>query len=196
MPASPSSGPHSHPTHWEVLGREPFADCRVFRVLRKRSRHPVRGTTADFFVLESADWVNVVALTPTGELVMVTQYRFGLEDLSLEVPGGLMEAGEDPVHAARRELLEETGYGGGSARLLGSVRPNPAIQGNSCHLVFLDGVTPQAALDWDEHEEILVALMPVDEVLQLARSGGIVHALALNALFLFEPEWRRRHPTV
>jgi 8-oxo-dGTP pyrophosphatase MutT (NUDIX family) len=180
------------PRHWEISAREPHADCRVFRVLRKTARHPARTTGADFFVLDSADWVNVIALTPTGELVMVTQYRFGIEALSLEIPGGIIEAGEDPVEAGRRELIEETGFGGGTARLLGSIRPNPAIQQNRCHLVFIDGVTPQAGLEWDEHEELLVSPMPVDDVLKLARNGGITHALVLNALFLFEPEWRRR----
>jgi 8-oxo-dGTP pyrophosphatase MutT (NUDIX family) len=179
-----------------VLARTTFADCRVFRVLRKSARHPGRGTSADFFVLDSADWVNVVALTPAGGLVMVTQYRFGIEAPSLEVPGGMVEPGEDPIEAGRRELLEETGYGGGEARLLGTVRPNPAIQNNVCHLVFIDGVEPRAAMDWDEHEEIHVSLLPVDEVLRLARGGGITHALAIDALFMFEPAWRERRAKV
>jgi 8-oxo-dGTP pyrophosphatase MutT (NUDIX family) len=158
--------------------------------MRKKCRHPTRGTEGEFFVLDSADWVNVVAVTTSREIVLVNQYRFGTEELSLEVPGGLMEKGEDPISAARRELKEETGFAGGEARLMGSVHPNPAIQSNTCHLVLIEGVEQVAAQAWDEHEEIELRVLPVDEVLALGRSGGLKHALTLNALFLFEPHWR------
>lgn len=179
-------------SRWETLGSEPHADCRVFQVRRKTCRHPIRGTSGSFFVIDSVDWVNVVAVTTTGEIVMVTQFRFGTEEFSFEVPGGLMEPGEDPVEAGRRELLEETGYGGGVARLLARVRPNPAIQSNTCHLVLIEGVTRQAGHAWDEHEEIQVRPMPVAEVLARAHRGEIVHSMVLNALFFFEVQWRAR----
>ncbi|MEO5959252.1 MAG: NUDIX hydrolase, partial [Opitutaceae bacterium] len=98
----------------------------------------------------------------------------------------------DPVMAGLRELREETGYTGAPAKLLGSVHPNPAIQSNRCHLVFVDEAVKSHALEWDTDEEISVTVEPVDEVLALARSGGITHALVLNALLLFEPIWRVR----
>jgi 8-oxo-dGTP pyrophosphatase MutT (NUDIX family) len=176
--------------HWETLSVTEEADCRVFRVNRKTCRHPVRGSTAAFFVLDAPDWVNVVAVTTSGEIVLVRQYRYGIEGVSLEVPGGLMDQGEDPITAARRELLEETGYSGGVARTLGRVHPNPAIQNNHCHLVCIEGVEPGGLLGWDEHEEIEVEILPAAEVFKRVRSGEITHALAVNALLLFELEWR------
>lgn len=171
---------------------EPHADARVFKVTRKHCRHPVRGVTSDFFVIDSVDWVNVVALTTDNHLVLVNQYRFGREKISLEIPGGMIDGDEDPVTAGVRELVEETGYHGGAASLLASVDPNPAVQNNRCHFVFVDGVTRTGAMEWDEHEELEVVTLPVDRVFELARNGGIQHALTLNALFFFEPEWRRR----
>lgn len=174
------------------MSTEPHADARVFRVVRKHCRHPKRGTTADFFVIDSVDWVNVVALTTDHQLVLVNQYRIGREKISLEIPGGMIEAGEDPVAAGLRELQEETGFHGGEARLMTTVDPNPAVQNNLCHLLFVDGVTRSGTIEWDEHEEIEVVTHPVDRVFEIARAGGIKHSLTLNALFFFEPEWRRR----
>jgi 8-oxo-dGTP pyrophosphatase MutT (NUDIX family) len=176
--------------HWEFVSAERVADCRVFRVDRGWFRHPARQITHDFFVLDSADWVNAVGLTRDREIILVNQYRFGTRECSWEIPGGLMDAGEDPIAAARRELLEETGFGGGEARMLGAVRPNPAVQNNWCHFVWLDGIELQSALAWDEHEEIECARLPVAEVLEWARTGRINHSLTLAALFLFEPHWR------
>lgn len=187
-PASPAAGPE----RWQRLGHTVDTRNVVFELQRARYRHPVRGTERDFVVVRAPDWVNVVALTPRGELVLVRQFRFGVDGFSLEIPGGVMEAGEDPVTAGLRELREETGFTGGQARLLGSVHPNPAIQSNRCHFVFVDGAERTAALEWDENEELEITTAPAGEVLALAREGRIFHGLVLNALFLFEPLWRAR----
>lgn len=178
------------PSRWEKLATETRLKTRIFDVLSVQYRHGPRDRTRDFTVINAPDWVNVVALTTDRQLVLVRQFRFGIDEFSLEVPGGVIESGEDPVVAGMRELLEETGYSGTDARLLGSVHPNPAIQSNHCHLVLVENVRKTHELDWDDDEEIHVLTQPVDDVLALARSGGIKHALVLNALFLFEPHWR------
>ncbi|HEX2861258.1 MAG TPA: NUDIX hydrolase, partial [Lacunisphaera sp.] len=137
------------------------------------------------------DWVNVVALTSAHQLVLVRQFRYGTDDFSLEVPGGVIDPGEDPVAAGVRELREETGFVGSSARLLGSVHPNPAMQNNRCHLVLVENARREAALEWDPDEELEVVTRTVDEAYALAYNGGITHALVLNALLLFRPHWDR-----
>ena len=185
------------PARWEKLGEKLLASTRIFDLRSQQYHHPVRGTTRDFVVIDSRDWVNVVALTPDGKLVLVRQFRFGIDAFSLEVPGGIIESGEDPVVAGLRELQEETGYVGKAARLLGSVNPNPAIQNNRCHLVLVESAQPTAASAWDHDEEIEVSTAPVEEVFTWARTGRITHALVLNALWLFEPIWaelRARQP--
>jgi len=182
----PAAGP---PARWETRGSRLVASTPVFEVRAVRLRHPVRGTEREFFTLDSPDWCNVVALTPGGQLVLVNQFRYGSDDFSLEVPGGVIEPGEDPVAAALRELREETGYTGERARLLGRVRPNPAIQSNYCHLVLVEAARHTDGQEWDPDEEIQVSTAPVADVLAWARSGRITHALTLNALFMFEPVW-------
>lgn len=178
------------PARWEKLGQSALATTRVFTVQSVRYRHPVRGTERDFFVINAPDWVNVLALTPDRHLVLVRQFRYGADDFSLEIPGGVMDPGEDPLTAGLRELREETGFGGGTARVLGCVQPNPAIQGNRCHIVLVEQAVATAPVAWDHDEEIELLTLPVDEVLALARSGGITHSLVLSALLLFEPRWR------
>src|SRR5664279_4692538 len=106
--------------------------------------------------MHAPDWVNVLALTPDHRLVLVRQFRFGVDAFSLEIPGGVMEPDEDPVAAGLRELREETGFTGRGARLLGSVHPNPAIQSNRCHIVLVEEAVRTEALEWDADEEIEV----------------------------------------
>lgn len=180
------------PSRWEKLGQGSQLRTRVFEVTGVRYRHPLRQTEREFTVIRAPDWVNVVALTPDGQIVIVRQFRYGIDEFSLEIPGGVMEAGEDPVAAGVRELREETGFSGCAATLLGSVHPNPAIQSNRCHFVFVDAAVRAHDLEWDADEEIQVATRPVADVLALAHAGGIVHSLVLNALMLFEPHWRAR----
>lgn len=186
-------------SHWEELGSEKIADCRIFDVLSKRFRHPERKTEGDFYVIDTRDWVNVIPVTPSFEMILVNQYRFGVKQTSWEIPGGVMDAGEDPVTAGLRELREETGYTSKKFRLLGSVRPNPAIQSNTCHIVLAEQVQLTEALEWDEHEEIAARAVPIQEVFQMVADGEIFHSLVLNALLLFYPEWEkicaRRRPS-
>lgn len=183
-----SSAPE--PQCWERVGQTLQARTRVFDLLAVQYRHPGRAVTRDFVVIEAPGWVNVVAHTADDRLVLVRQFRHGINDLSLEIPGGVIEPGEDAVSAGLRELREETGYTGGTARLIGSVHPNPALQSNRSHFVLVEGAARSHATEWDADEELAVTEMPVRDVLALARSGGITHALVLNALWFFEPHWR------
>lgn len=184
--------PTPGPQRWQNLGQASQLKTRVFDVLGRRYRHPARGTEREFIVIDAPDWVNVVATTADDHLVLVRQFRYGIDDFSLEVPGGVIERGEDPVLAGQRELREETGYAGGIATLLGSVHPNPAIQANRCHIVWVEAAVKAHDLAWDADEEIEVMTRPVEDVLALAHAGGIGHALALNALMLFERRWRAK----
>ena len=174
------------PSLWKREGERVLASTKVLELRSVHFVHPVRGTKKDFVIAHAPDWVNVVALTPEGKVVLVRQFRFGSDALSLEVPGGAIEDGEDPVAAGLRELLEETGYGGGAVRLLGSVRPNPAILDNRCHIVFVDGAVPTGPMDWDHDEEIEVSKADVTDALAWARSGKISHSLSVAALMHFE----------
>lgn len=178
-------------SHWEELGTDKLADCRIFEVLSKRFRHPERQKEGDFYVVHTRDWVNIVPITPSYEMVLVNQYRFGIKGTSWEIPGGVMDAGEDPIAAGLRELREETGYSSKKARLLGSVRPNPAIQDNTCHIVLAEHARLTESVEWDEHEEIVTKAIPIQEVYQMVADGEIFHSLVLNALLLFYPEWER-----
>jgi len=180
----------AEPARWERRGERSLASTRIFDVLEVGFHHPSRGDENDFVVVRAPDWVNVLALTPDGRLVLVRQFRFGANDLFLETPGGVIEAGEDPVVAGTRELREETGYVGDSARLLASVHPNPAILDNRCHFVLVEGAVLRAPLDLDADEEIEVLTLPVEDALAWARTGRITHSLVVAALMHFEPIWR------
>lgn len=177
---------------WEKLARRSsLAVTRILELTLAGFRHPVRRTERDFVVIEAPDWVNVVALTPDHQLVLVNQFRYGSNEFSLEVPGGVVDPGEDPVIAGVRELAEETGYTGGAPIRLGAVRPNPAIQNNRCHLVLVPEARRTEGFAWDPDEEFEVVTVPVEEAYALAYRGEITHAMALDALLLFRPHWER-----
>ncbi|MDB6114162.1 MAG: nudF [Lacunisphaera sp.] len=177
------------PQRWKKLGARTVAHTRIFDVQSVDYHHPHRAKKQDFVVIAAPDWVNVVALTPEHHLVLVRQFRYGIDEFSVEIPGGVMDPGEDAVGAGLRELQEETGYVGTGGRLLGSIHPNPAMQNNRCHLVLVENARRTAELGWDPDEEIETTTRPVDDVYALAYSGGITNAMVLDGLLLFAPVW-------
>ncbi len=170
---------------WEVTATEPVADCRVFDVRREDCRHPVSGREAGFFVLGASDWINIVAVTPEQELVLVRQYRHGAKTFTLEIPGGMVDPGETPLEAARRELREESGYEAPEWIDLGFVEPNPAILENHCHTFLARDAVKVAEPSPDGNEEFEQVLRPVAEIPLLVRDGSIRHALVICAFHAY-----------
>jgi 8-oxo-dGTP pyrophosphatase MutT (NUDIX family) len=166
---------------WPRLSSRTIFGSKVFELGIERLRSPRTEQELDAVVLRSSDWVNVIALTGDQNVVMVRQYRFGSEDVQLEIPGGLVDPGESPIDAGRRELLEETGYTCERITSLGSIAPNPAILRNRLHSFLAEGCTLAVAQDLDPGEDIEVSLCPLSEIDGLLASGAIRHALVAVA---------------
>lgn len=171
------------PPDWETLERSPVRWSRVFGVQDVKRRSPRTGRSGLYQVIHCAPWCNVVALTPDDELVLIYQYRHGVDALCLEIPGGLVDPGERPEDAATRELLEETGYTGDAPVLLGEVHPNPALQNNRCSTYLVTNARLTHAPNLDEGEDIRVTRVPISAVPELITQGEITHALVIAALW-------------
>ncbi len=156
-------------------------DARIFRVHQVERFHPQLGR-GSFVVLDSPNWVHIIPVTADGYVVFVRQYRHGIDDFSLEVPSGLIEPGETPAAAARRECLEETGYEGqGEPELLGVCEPNPAFLNNRCYTFVWYNCRKVQQQQLDRHEEIEVVEIPKEEVVAKICNGQIRHSLMIVA---------------
>ena len=141
---------------WKTIRSKLIGDFRIFKMRSDTCVNPRTGKEHDFFVLDSVNWVNVIAVTPDRQLVMVEQYRHGSNTVELEIPGGMMDAGEtDPVATAVRELREETGYAGEHARLLGKIHSNPAILSNVTYTVLIENCRLQHGVEFDSGEDLI-----------------------------------------
>ena len=170
---------------WRRVEAERVQRCRVFDLNRVRYEPPDGRPPREFFVVDAPDWINVIPLTDDRHVVLVRQFRFGTDGLTLEIPGGMCDGPEPPERAARRELLEETGYGAAEIRSLGWVHPNPAIQGNRCHTYLAEGARPVGSPSPDPDESFEIVLEPLEKIPSLIASGAISHSLVVAAFYLY-----------
>jgi 8-oxo-dGTP pyrophosphatase MutT (NUDIX family) len=174
--------PKRPPSAWRLVRRRFEPPSPLFRARYDTVVHPRSGVQLERLVLEAPDWVNVVALTAARDVVLVRQYRFGAGRTTLEVPGGVVDEGEEPLDAARRELMEETGYAAERWRLLGTVSPNPAFLANRCLHFVAEDAELVAEPRPDPGEDIAVELVHISRLAERIASGEIDHALVISAL--------------
>ena len=151
------------------------------------------GNLLDATIFEFRKWANIVALTKNGEVVLVKQYRHGVCETLLEFPGGVVEDGEEPMEGAKRELLEETGYAASSVIQVGKLYPNPALQNNMLYCFLALDAEKVSGQSLDAGEDIEVHLVPLEELIGMAKRGEFLHALMTAVLFTVMSYMDRLH---
>jgi ADP-ribose pyrophosphatase len=169
---------------WEHLGSEKLLENPYFAVRSDRLRLPDGAIKDPYYVIERPDAAIVFPVTEDGEVVLVRQYRPPLGKMELGLPAGLVESGEEPEAAARRELSEETGYSGGEWEELGSLASSPSLKDNWAHLFLARGVERNSGQDLDEYERLELVEVPLAELPDLVYSGGIVSSSGVAAAML------------
>lgn len=173
---------------WKPHSKHTVFSTRVFDIAEISSTSPA-GTEHQFYTLDARDWVIVVPVLRTADtgdhFLMVTQWRHGSSTESIEFPGGVIDANEEPEEAALRELCEETGYTAKTMTHLASLSPNPAIMSNRCHIFLAENMYDTKKPSPDDDEYISVSILPVDDVISCMGHGNYTHGLMLSALFLY-----------
>jgi 8-oxo-dGTP pyrophosphatase MutT (NUDIX family) len=172
---------------WTRLRSRYVGEFRVVRLREDRYRFEPTQAETDFIVCESADWVLVIPVTADGQVVFIRQYRHGIRRTVLEIPGGLLEAGESAETAADRELREETGFAAGCLRYLARLMPNPALNDAHCHVVLAEDCRQVGEPTPDAFERIELDMRPLAAVPEMIASGELSHALVLAAFACYGP---------
>jgi 8-oxo-dGTP pyrophosphatase MutT (NUDIX family) len=172
---------HQQLLPWITLSTEVLGSYPIFELSRSRQRSPLSGREHSFLRLDCPDWVNVIAVTDDGMMVLIEQYRHGTDEMTLEIPGGAVDPGEDPRTSAARELEEETGYVAADLIEIGVVEPNPAFLSNRCWTYLALGCRADGETHFDPSEEIAVSVAPVRDFARLIDDGSITHSLVICA---------------
>jgi 8-oxo-dGTP pyrophosphatase MutT (NUDIX family) len=172
---------------WSQHEAELMIEAGIFSLCKIRAASPSDpDKVGEFVYIDAPDWVNIIALTADEKVVLIEQYRHGIGKVTLEIPGGTVDPGEDPITAGLRELAEETGYTGEDVTVIGTVTPNPAILNNVCTTLLVRDVACTCAPHLDSMEEIAVRLEPLESIPGLITSGQIDHSLVLAAFHFLD----------
>ncbi|HMQ45799.1 MAG TPA: NUDIX hydrolase [Saprospiraceae bacterium] len=172
-------------TDWIKKSSAKGPDLKLFKARYDLMVNPRNGKSEQMIILESNDSVNVVALTPDRHVLFVRQYRFGIADYTLELPGGIVDAQEVVAHAAQRELREETGYSSNRWTELGKIPSNPVFMNSYIHHWLAMDVMLTHEPELDDGEAVETVLIPLETVRQQYQSGFFQHPHTVNALLLF-----------
>jgi len=170
---------------WLVKETTEIFKNKIFSLSIKKCFHEEKNVHWDFSVIETFNWINVVALTADNKFILVKQHRLGNDEISIETPGGIIEEGEEPLKCAVRELKEETGYEGKDIYLLKTLWVNPAIMNNKISFYLIEGCQKTSSQNLDIAEDIEIITADVSEIIDMIHTGQISHSIALTALSLY-----------
>ncbi|MDR8393721.1 NUDIX hydrolase [Aliifodinibius sp. S!AR15-10] len=167
---------------WSVEQQNKEYETPIFNLFKHRLRLNSENIEGDFYIIDAPNWVNVIAITADREVVLVEQFRFGVDKPSLEIPGGVCDPGESPLETAKRELQEETGYISKKWSSLGKVSANPAIMNNYNYFFLAEECEPNGTMNLDQHERIKVHKLSYQDFLDRVEDGTIDHSIVVAAV--------------
>lgn len=188
------TGPTYKPSmkKWVINKEDTEYKVRIFEILKRNITMPDKKKSGDFYIIDAPTWINVIPVTKKGTIILVEQYRHGIHEVTLEIPGGVVDPGETPLDTAKRELLEETGFSSAKWKKIGRVSTNPAIMTNYCETWLAEDCEFTSHLNPDEFEELNVIEMSIDTLLNLINGGEVNHALIVAAIGL----WRIKNSMI
>lgn len=167
---------------WNIIQDKKVWETPIFSLNQIELLPDKKEKTVHFYRLNAPEWINIIALTSDHDIVLVEQYRVGVDETTLEIPGGMVDADEEPIKAAQRELLEETGYRSDHWMKLGEASSNPAIQTNFTHLYLAKDCHKIQEPENDGNEDIKVHIIPLNHFMELVKKGTIHHSIVLAAV--------------
>jgi 8-oxo-dGTP pyrophosphatase MutT (NUDIX family) len=173
---------HFSKPDWQIIKDTKVFETPIFNLHEREVKPAGENEPSDFYVLDAPEWINIIALTPDREIVLVEQYRHGIDEVTLEIPGGMVDPGESPIEAAKRELAEETGFTSDSWELIGKSSSNPAFLTNFTHLYLVENCKKTEDQQTEGTEDIDVHIMKLKDFMSLIRNGTVHHAIVLSAV--------------
>ncbi len=169
---------------WKTLSSEYLYNAVWLKARRDKCLKPDGSIVENYYVIEYPEWVTALALTENEDVLLVRQYRHAAEVVSIEIPGGCVDATDKNYEEAiRRELLEETGYAFKEAIYLGDTSPNPSTNANWMHMFLLTGGKKVQEQKLDEHEELEVMIVPLNELIRMVLNNEIIQAMHVTTIF-------------
>ncbi len=173
---------HFTKPNWQIIKDTKVFETPIFN-LHERKVKPADGSgSSNFYILDAPEWINIIALTSSREIVLVEQYRHGIDTSTLEIPGGMVDPGENPLEAAKREMAEETGFTSDLWTQIGRSSSNPAFLNNFTHLYLAENCIKTEEQHTEGNEDIAVHVMGIDKFLDLVRDGTVHHSIVLSAV--------------
>ena len=171
------------PFRWKTLSSGYVYNDRWFKARADSCELPDGRIIEPYYVVELPDWTNIIVVTKEERVVLVLQYRYPVDEVTYELPGGIIDKGETPEAAARREMLEETGYTSDNIEFLFKISPNTALNNNTAYFFLATGAEQNGKQKFDEFEDIDVVTLSKEEAMQLLKEDKMQHGVQIGAVY-------------